>query len=191
MTSSATSTDRQPSGGDSSFQAWHFFVLLSMLGATAAVIMARDTHPAALLLLSAAVIGAGLVAVALNRAIAGFFSQGVEAPALKVHEREELEREKALVLRSIKELEFDKAMNKISEADYTAISTRLRARAMSLMQALERAPSKPPPAVSAPPIVRSAPPAASASAVCPACGTGNDADARFCKQCGGKLGAGA
>lgn len=189
MTSSATSTDRRPPGGEATFQAWHFFVLLSMVGATAAVIMARDTHPAALLLLSAAVIAAGFVAVAIHRAAAGFFSRGIEAPALKVHAREDLEREKALVLRSIKELEFDRAMKKISEADYSAISTRLRARAMALMQELERAPVTQP---AAPPVARTEAPrvqADRAGAVCPACGTGNDADARFCKQCGGKLDA--
>ena len=43
--------------------------------------------------------------------------------------RAALEREKALVLRSIKELEFDRAMGKVSEKDFGEMSARLRARA--------------------------------------------------------------
>ncbi len=37
-----------------------------------------------------------------------------------------MEREKALVLRSIKELEFDRAMGKVSPRDFDEMSTRLR-----------------------------------------------------------------
>src|SRR3982751_1313197 len=48
-----------------------------------------------------------------------------------------LEREKALVLRSIKELEFDKAMGKLSESDWQEMSSRLRARAARLMRQLD------------------------------------------------------
>ena len=40
-----------------------------------------------------------------------------------------LEREKALALRTIKELEFDRAMGKVSEADFDEMAARLRARA--------------------------------------------------------------
>ena len=36
--------------------------------------------------------------------------------------RAALEREKALVLRSIKELEFDRAMGKVSEKDFAEMS---------------------------------------------------------------------
>jgi hypothetical protein len=48
-----------------------------------------------------------------------------------------LEREKSLVLRSIKELEFDRAMGKVSPKDFDEMAGRLRARAMSLMRALD------------------------------------------------------
>ncbi len=48
-----------------------------------------------------------------------------------------LERDKALVLRSIKELEFDRAMGKVSEKDFTEMSGRLRARATRLMRQLD------------------------------------------------------
>ena len=48
-----------------------------------------------------------------------------------------LEREKMLTLRSIKELEFDRAMGKLSDADWQEMSGRLRARAARLMRQLD------------------------------------------------------
>ena len=48
-----------------------------------------------------------------------------------------LEREKTLVLRSIKELEFDYAMGKVAKADFDEMCTRLRNRALGLMQQLD------------------------------------------------------
>lgn len=175
MTSSGTSTERGSSRSDSGFQPWHFFMLLSMLGATVAVWRSQDTHPAALLLLSAAVIASGFVGLALYYALAGFVGSRRDAGARTGREREELLREKALVLRSIKELEFDRGMRKVNEADFAEIGGRLRARAMELMQTIEELPAPEPEAV------------ADRSHVCEACNTDNDADARFCKQCGAKL----
>jgi hypothetical protein len=48
-----------------------------------------------------------------------------------------MEREKMLALRAIKELEFDRAMGKVSEEDWKEMSTRLRARAARLMRQLD------------------------------------------------------
>ena len=47
------------------FKPWHFFVLLSLVGATAAVIMARQPSPEHLVLLSITIGAAGVVAAAL------------------------------------------------------------------------------------------------------------------------------
>lgn len=175
MTSSGTSTERRrPEPG---LQAWHFFVLLSMLAATAAVTLSPHTHPAALLLLSAAVVAAGLVGLAGYRALQGFFGSTRDLAPLPPRAREELVREKSLLLRSIKELEFDHAMGKVGEKDFGEISARLRARAIALMQELDRAPSVPAPPVADVPV----------PAECAACGTAHDAHARFCKQCGARL----
>jgi hypothetical protein len=181
MTSSVTSTERNPAAERSPFQAWHFYLLLAMAGATVAVMLSRETHPAALLLISAAVIGAGFVAIGVNKAVAGFFQHAAEDVPLAAHTRQELEREKMLVLRSIKELEFDRAMGKVSDEDFQAISGRLRARAMALMADLDREPAQP---AGRPP---TPPPANAVRSACPACGTANDRDARFCKQCGSGL----
>ena len=57
--------------------------------------------------------------------------------ALTESMRAVLEREKMLVLRSIKELEFDRAMGKVSAADFDEMAGRLRARALSLMKQLD------------------------------------------------------
>lgn len=172
---------------DNGFRSWHFYVLLSMVAATVAVMLSTNTHPAALLLLSAAVISAGLVGVALHRALAGFAGLHEADPApVGDAARAALEREKTLTLRALKDLEFDRGMRKISDADFEDLSGRLRARAISLMQELDRAP--------APPIAKPAPAASTARAngptACHTCGTPNDADARFCKQCGAGLPAG-
>lgn len=187
MTSSATSTKARPQPPASGFQAWHFFLLLSMIGATVVVMMSRETHPAALLLLSAAAIAAGFVGLALSRAVAGFFSRGDEPRPVAGRSRVELERQKAVVLRSIKELEFDKAMGKVSDADFAAISARLRTRALSIMQDLERTPVQ----ARVSDGTRGLQTPGSATPVagnfCTQCGTPNDADARFCKSCGAKL----
>jgi membrane protease subunit (stomatin/prohibitin family) len=101
-----------------------------------------------------------------------------------------LEREKLLVLRSIKELEFDRAMGKLSDNDFQEMSGRLRARAARLMRDLDAGGGyraqveqdlakrlSEAPAAAAAPVVR----------FCSACGTERDADAKFCKNCGTKL----
>ena len=50
----------------------------------------------------------------------------VEDAGVEGHARQALEREKALVLRSIKELEFDHAMRKTATADFEEMRDRLR-----------------------------------------------------------------
>jgi hypothetical protein len=113
--------------------------------------------------------------------------------------RAALEREKMLVLRSIKEVEFDRAMGKISDADFNEMAGRLRARAAGLLRQLDadrtgyrslierelstrvgRAPVTGAPALVAE--VSAAP-----QGTCASCGTANDPDARFCKSCGARI----
>lgn len=172
-----------PSGSDAGgFQAWHLYLLLGMAGATVAVWRATDTHPVALLLLSAGVLAAGLVAIAVHYAALGFLGEAtLERESIDRRTRVALEQEKALMLRSIKELEFDRAMGKVSDADFTELDARLRSRALSLMAQLDAAQAldehAPAPSVAA----------GTESNECPGCQTTNDPDARFCKNCGQKL----
>ena len=189
--SSASSTERgrrtpaaAPSAAapqeDSGFRPWHFYMLLSMAGATWAVIVSKHTEPAALLLLSAAVIASGVVASAVHYTVVGFMAgdESIAAPVTG-RTREYLEREKALTLRSIKELEFDHAMRKIGEKDFAELSARLRARAVELMETLEQSDAE---------LARQKPATKPIPAgQCSSCSTINESDARFCKQCGAKL----
>ena len=217
--SSATST--KDGAADEGFQVSHFFVLLSLIAATVAVIMARPAAPENLILISLTIGAAGVAAVAFYRTIAPLVAPRTEEgrEPLGARLRADLEREKALTLRSIKELEFDRAMGKLSDTDFDQMSGRLRARAIGIMKQLEdgasvyrrqiekelaerlgneaatRMPDKK---------ARPAETAAAASAAVPApsdegkalrprialecaCGTTNDLDARFCKNCGAKF----
>ena len=177
--SSETSTE-QPAP----FTAGHFYVLLSMIAATAAVVVSRHTHPAAVVLMSGAVLAAGYSAWALHRAVIGLLSGPGEEEPLGERQRELLNQEKALVLRAIKDLEFDFGMKKVSQVDFDDMLGRLRARALMIMEQLERVPAPPAPAVK---------PAKAASGaravVCGRCQARNEPDAKFCKQCGDRLGS--
>lgn len=179
--SSETSTRKpSPTPAADSFQAWHLYLLLGMAGATVAVWRATDTQPAALLLLSAAVLAAGLIAIAVHYTVLAF--QGRATPtrdSVDTKALQALEQEKAMVLRSIKELEFDRAMRKVGDADFAELGGRLRARAVALMEQIEAA-------VAAAPEV-SEPVVSDEAGTCPTCGVGNDDDARFCKGCGQRL----
>jgi hypothetical protein len=120
----------------------------------------------------------------------------------------ELEREKQLVLKAIKEIELDYQMRKIAERDYREMVERYRTRAMRLMSEIEagddfrvlieRELTMRLKLEAAKPAVTPAPSAAQSEAAAPAtaavttstcatCATVNDDDARFCKTCGAKL----
>ena len=111
----------------------------------------------------------------------------------------ELEREKQLVLKAIKEVELDYQMRKIAERDYREMIERYRTRAMRLISEIEagddfgalierelqiRLSVAPQPQA---PVAAEAPVATDARPACPRCATLNDQDAEFCKKCGEKL----
>jgi hypothetical protein len=210
MMSSATSTDAQ------AFQPWQLFTLAGLIGATIVVFFSRGQTPSVVILLSLTIFAAAAVGIAALRTVGPL--TGTLAPeVLQVvggRTRVALEREKALVLRSIKELEFDRAMGKVSEKDFADMSARLRARASRLMRQLDagtnyrgeiekeiaRRVGGPAVRPAVPPLKEpvygenqeaayaaadpAATPPARAAAPCAECGTQNDPDARYCKNCG-------
>jgi hypothetical protein len=210
--SSATSIDRANVNGRvgeakthpdararDTFRPWHFFVLVSLIAATAAVMMARQPRPEQLILISLTIGAAGFAAAAFYRTFAPLVVKdpGRFQGSLTDSARAVLEREKTLVLRSIKELEFDRAMGKISPKDFDEMAGRLRARAMTLMKQLdtggsayreliERELSVRLPKPDARRVPQPADVSESRTGVC-TCGTANDTDAAFCKRCGAKL----
>ena len=183
--SSETSTD----GG--AFRPWHFFALAGLAGATAAVYYAAPPDAPALILLVCAV-GSG--------AYVGYAAYGMLLPLVTARPvdrtemvggraRAALDREKTLVLRSIKELEFDRAMGKVSDVDFHDMGSRLRARAKRLLQQLDVEGKGYRDRIERELAVRLAesdapPPAAAGRRACARCGTSNETDAKFCKGCG-------
>jgi hypothetical protein len=190
---------RQPDTASNALRPAHFFVLASLIAATAAVILSRQSSPEQLVLISLVIAAAGLAAAGLYRMLSPLVSDvsATLVEPLSERARAALQREKLLVMRSIKELEFDRSMGKMSQADFDEMAGRLRARALLLIKQLdddgsgyrsmiEREISERLAAnTAAPAAVESAAPAASTSAC--ACGTPNDADAVFCKKCGRRL----
>jgi hypothetical protein len=125
--------------------------------------------------------------------------------------RVELEREKKLLLKAIKEVEFDHAMGKIDDADAQFVTAGYRARALEILQLLDEDKGKGPDysktidkelarrvakaGIEAKPAEKQleAPKAQAAEAVatprgvCVSCTTPNDEDAVFCKKCGARM----
>lgn len=162
-----------------------FFLIIALSTSIVAFLVLRGQSLAALTLIAVTLVGVGLTAAAMYRTVAPL---GTDLPddtsLVGGRTRAALERDKALTLRALKELEFDRAMGKVSDADFAEMRDRLRARAVRLMTQLDGA------AMYRARIERDAleaSGAAEASGACATCGTRNDADARFCKSCGKAL----
>jgi hypothetical protein len=177
------------------------------------VFLARGESPAAVIMISLTIFAAAVVGIAALRTFLPLTQKSSTEGArlLGGRTRVALEREKTLVLRSIKELEFDRAMGKVSEKDFGEMSGRLRSRATRLMRQLDAttgyrseidreiakrigaAPAGSPvqdPAYAAERpdhdgVGRVLPPRPAIT--CVSCNTTNDPDARFCKHCGAAL----
>ncbi len=113
----------------------------------------------------------------------------------------ELREEKRRVLTAIKELDFDYAMGKLSEADYRAVREAYQVRAVQVLRALDaRDDLHPRLREDLDRLARGEPVSAGEGAAtpgpvagmrpCPSCAGTNDGDARFCKHCGAALGEG-
>lgn len=172
---------------------WQFFLLAGLGCATAVTFLARSQGVMSVLLLSILMGTTALVGYAALRTIRPLVTVADERTVVfGQRTRAALEQEKANTLRTIKELEFDRAMGKMSEDDFRDMSTRLRARAARLIRQLDAGSgyrstiendlakrlgdSHPAPAHSG-----------VEKRVCPSCSTTNDVDAKFCKSCGERL----
>jgi hypothetical protein len=180
--------------GDAGFEPWQLFTLAGLMGATVVVFMSRGQTPAGIILLSLIIFTAAVVGVAAWRTMAPFTGSDLRAAptVLGGRTRAALERDKTLVLRAIKELEFDRGMGKVSQPDFEEMSGRLRARAARLIAQLDaggthreeiereiaRRLGEPPPESQGAAI------ASNVERRCRACEKTLDLDARFCKHCG-------
>jgi hypothetical protein len=120
---------------------------------------------------------------------------------------------RAVALRALKEIEFDRATGKLGDADYDALKQKYTGEALEALR--EDVPKAPREAArrSSPAAARGAPAAracpthgprpeseadfcsecgrrlAPAAGFCPRCGTSLEPDARFCARCGGRVAA--
>lgn len=182
---------------------WHLLLLATLLAVAAGVFLARGTSTVNMVSLGVAIATVALAAAAVVRTVSPLVSPeiGEQTEMLGGRTRAAFEREKMLVLRSIKEVEFDRAMRKISDADYHEMAGRLRSRAAGLMRQLDGDGSGyrslierellarvgPAPARPAPGPAAEGAPAGRPDGECRGCGTLNDVDARFCKSCGTRM----
>ena len=198
--SSETSTKqvrlKADAASDPGLQPWQFFVLAALGCATAVTFIARGRGPATIILLSVLMATAAFVGFAALRMLRPLVSPEDDRTAMiGQRTRVALEREKTLALRSIKELEFDKAMGRVSEEDFKEMAGRLRVRAARLIRQLDAGAGYRQQIESE--LEKRIGDARHADArhaeredadrVCASCDTPNDADAKFCKSCGTKL----
>jgi hypothetical protein len=185
----ATEGGKADSTPNNSLQPWQFFVLAALGCATAALFASRGQGIAAVILLTLLMGATALVGLGVLRALRPLVSPEEDSTAMiGQRTRVALEREKMLALRSIKELEFDRAMGKLSDSDWREMSGRLRARASRIMRQLdagsgyreriERDLAK---------RLGASVAAAAVTRACGSCQIENDPDARFCKSCGQRL----
>jgi hypothetical protein len=173
-------------------------LLVGVLAASAAAIVAtRGTGAVNMVFVVMAVAAAGLTSAGVYRTLKPLIASDADEQADMVagRTRAALEREKMLVLRSIKELEFDRAMRKISDADFQEMVSRQRSRAAGLIRQLDGASGygelieRDLAALrggAVPDGVK--PQGPTAPLTCPSCQAPRDADARFCKACGARIG---
>ena len=199
--SSGTSTKSK------TLQPWQLFTLAGLVGATVVVALSQGESLASVTFLSLTVFAAAAVGVAAWRSLFPLAHPDELTTGRGLGERTRvgLEREKALVLRTIKELEFDRAMRKLSVQDFDEMSTRLRVRAARLIQQLDagggyreailrevdrrlgtKSAPAPPSAPSVPvaQATKSGDEAQREQVACVECGAPNDMDAKFCTSCG-------
>jgi hypothetical protein len=187
--------------------------LAGLVGATITVFLSRGQSPSAIILLSLTIFAAAAVGFAALRTFLPLTTRTSTETTQVIggRTRTAIWREKTLVLRSIKELEFDRDMGKVSEKDFAEMSARLRARATRLLRQLDAGvgyraeiereiekrlgmdvtmtsdPAKVGGSKEQDPPYTVSPSTAREASGCSSCGTRNDADARFCKNCGNSL----
>jgi hypothetical protein len=204
LTRTEPAASHQPPAAGDGLQPWQFFVLTGLGCATAITFLVRGQGVTTVVLVGVLMATAILVGIAALRTLRPLVSADEDRVAMVGgRTRAALEREKHLTLRAIKELEFDHAMGKLAESDFTDMSGRLRARAARIMRQLDAgtgyrtqiekdlAARLQPARYAEDDAERSgkavAERHASAERSCASCATVNDADAKFCKGCGAKL----
>ena len=94
----------------------------------------------------------------------------------------------AVALRALKEIEFDRATGKLSDADYDALKAEYTAAALAALRAEPGSrEGPPPPAAQRAPAVAGPTRLPASAPVCPTHGPRPEPDAVFCSECGRRL----
>jgi hypothetical protein len=199
---SSETSIKEASPGAPTLPSWQLFALAGLVGATLVVFVSRGQSPTAIILLSLVVFAAAAAGAAALRTLLPFTGgQGsLTVPVVAGRARAAIEREKTLVLRSIKELEFDYAMGKVSDQDFADMGLRLRTRAAGLLRQLDAGVAysaqieqelarRLAASAAADPGGQTGPAGGDTrpNRFCSQCGTPTPAAARFCGQCGHRL----
>lgn len=142
------------------------------------------------------------------RTLLGAPSAALDAATSTSSDRQALLIEKQSLLQSLRDLEQERDMGKVSQDDFDAMNNRLRARAREVLKQLDAqvapfrgkaeafvtknagvVPSSAPVSAAPSAATEASTPEASAPTpdACPKCATKNESDAVFCKKCGYKL----
>jgi hypothetical protein len=192
-----------------SLRPWQFFGLLGLVGLSAAVFALRITAVSDVVLTGLGIIAAAAVALGLLETLLPLAGADVREAAPAGRLRAALEHERLLVARSIRDLEFDRAMGKVADRDFEEIGGRLKVRAARLARQLEGGGigyrelierelasrlARVGAAQAAPEVggARNESPAGDAPegpslSACPTCGSTRESGARFCRECGARL----
>ncbi|HEY9157807.1 c-type cytochrome biogenesis protein CcmI [Candidatus Binatus sp.] len=156
-------------------------------------------------ILAAALIVAGVALFVAAPLGIGLVGARAKSPGQLQAERDEHER--GLAVQGLRELEFDREMGKLSDADYESMHQALEERALTAMAAVEKfrlqtgraanpkklssapvtqAPRRPvtPVAHPEPPPPQSSPSPGRKIRFCAQCGARAEDDSKFCAQCG-------
>jgi len=161
------------------------FVLLSMAAATVAVMLTNNTHPVALLVMSGGVLACGLAAYFFHAALFSLVGPKRAPAPVTGQRRETLFADKNRILHTIKELEFDHRMGKVSAKDFEQLAAPLRRKAAMLIEELDRIDGGAVGDHGALPVSGARPDLQGRG--CASCGVFNDHDAKVCKSCGAQL----
>ncbi|MDF1563322.1 MAG: zinc ribbon domain-containing protein [Deltaproteobacteria bacterium] len=205
-----------PARGDRQKKAGTIWIwILGALAFAFVIGFGRGTDPAAarvLLALTAAT--ATLAVLLLGETFASLRGRRDSSLAESLTSHAALEEEKKQILTALKELDFDRSMNKINESDFQVLRTRYERDALRVLKAIDeefegwrqkaealatehlgkatgaaasREPRKAETTKAAPPAAEAPASADSTGVTCPSCKTSNDADSSFCKKCGSRL----
>jgi hypothetical protein len=182
-----------PDGG---FRPPHLFMMLTMIAAGGGVLVTGSVSPARAVFVSLAIFSVGLASYLLYRTVWPLVVPALnrESKAAGNRDGATLEAERETVLRTINDLEFDRAMGKLSEADFLEMRAGLDVQRPTYREQIER--DLVARMASAGPLAAAKEQGVAAGVAvgdrplpraCHGCGAINDPDAQFCKRCGNRL----